>query len=88
MVFWPWYPRPPKNHLAKKQLRDPFESLSLHTVSLNLYLALALVLSLSLYIYVSVYLSRVHVGVWAAPGAFGVDFGMLLCILAETSGSL
>ncbi len=22
-VCWPWYPRPPKNHLAKKPLRDP-----------------------------------------------------------------
>ncbi len=25
MVFWPWSPRPPKNHLANKPIRDPFE---------------------------------------------------------------
>ncbi len=25
VVFWPWYPRPPKNHLAKKPLRDASE---------------------------------------------------------------
>ncbi len=25
MVCWPWYPRPPKKHLAQKQFRDPFE---------------------------------------------------------------
>ncbi len=24
VVVWPWYPRPPKKHLAKKPLRDPF----------------------------------------------------------------
>ncbi len=24
--FWPWHPRPPKNHLAKKRFRDPFDS--------------------------------------------------------------
>ena len=23
--FWPWYPRPPKNHLSKKPLRNPFQ---------------------------------------------------------------
>ena len=28
MVFWPWYPRPPKKHLAKKPLRDPFDVMS------------------------------------------------------------
>jgi hypothetical protein len=25
VVFLPWYPRPPTNHLANKPLRDPFE---------------------------------------------------------------
>ncbi len=28
VVLWPWYPRRPKNHLAKKRLRDPSENLS------------------------------------------------------------
>ncbi len=26
MVLCPWYPRPPKKHLANKTLRDPFEN--------------------------------------------------------------
>ncbi len=25
VFFWPWCPMPPKNHLTKKQCRDPFE---------------------------------------------------------------
>ena len=25
IVFWPWYPRPPKNHMANTQHRDPFD---------------------------------------------------------------
>ncbi len=25
VVFWPWYPKPPKKHLAQKPLLDPFE---------------------------------------------------------------
>jgi hypothetical protein len=24
LVFWPWHPKPPENHLAKKTHRDPF----------------------------------------------------------------
>jgi hypothetical protein len=25
LVVWPWYPKPPENHLAQKPLRDPSE---------------------------------------------------------------
>ncbi len=48
MVCWPWYPRPPKNHLAKKQVRDPFECVYVSvTVCVILYVLHAASMCLS-----------------------------------------